>query len=181
LSKNVRAYELKENPMPTKSGAIHPALWHGGYSTTALLPTESREAFEKLHRELIAELAPSGALEDDIVMTVARLVWRKQNLRTLRIAQSAQAWCSVTEQMALNYTLPNDRDRDALGENYELVELGETATFDGLTKELEVKERLDAGIGKCLKQLLFLRGLKSISPAPSATSPKRIAKSSKAA
>ena len=67
---------------------IPPALKHGAYSATAVLPGESRAAeFEKLHRGLIAELVPSGVLEDDIVMTIARLVWRKQNLATLRIAE----------------------------------------------------------------------------------------------
>ena len=70
---------------------IPPALKHGAYSATAVLPGESQAEFEKLHRGLIAELVPSGVLEDDIVMTIARLVWRKQNLATLRIAERAQS------------------------------------------------------------------------------------------
>ena len=69
---------------------IPPALKHGAYSATAVLPGESQAAFEKLHRDLIAELNPSGVLEDDIVADMARLVWRKQNLGTLRIAERAQ-------------------------------------------------------------------------------------------
>ncbi len=56
---------------------IPPALKHGAYSATSVLPGESRAAFEKLHRNLKAEWSPSGALEDDIVMTMARLIWRK--------------------------------------------------------------------------------------------------------
>ena len=59
---------------------IPPALKHGAYSATAVLPGESQAAFEKLHRGLIAELIPSGVLEDNIVVDMARLVWRKQNL-----------------------------------------------------------------------------------------------------
>src|SRR6516225_5867500 len=68
---------------------IHPALKHGGYAATALLPGEDPAAFDKLLEGLIAELAPTGALEEDIVSTIARLVWRKQNLATYRIAAFA--------------------------------------------------------------------------------------------
>ena len=51
----------------------HPAIKHGAYSAIAVLPGESRAEFEKLHRDLMAEFTPSGALEDDIVMNIARL------------------------------------------------------------------------------------------------------------
>src|SRR5262245_29032249 len=79
-----------ERPMPTLGNKIHPALKHGGYAATAILPGENRADFEKLHQSLIAELAPVGALEDDIVATMARFVWRKQNLATFRIAVLAR-------------------------------------------------------------------------------------------
>ena len=75
--------------MPTPVNKIHPALKHGGYAATAILPGENRPDFEKLHQSLIAELAPVGALEDDIVATMARFVWRKQNLATVRLAELA--------------------------------------------------------------------------------------------
>ena len=75
--------------MPTLGNKIHPALKHGGYAATAILPGENRPDFEKLHQSLIAELAPAGALEDDIVATIARMVWRKQNLATVRLAELA--------------------------------------------------------------------------------------------
>ena len=55
--------------MHGRIGRIPPALKHGAYSATSVLPGESRAAFEKLHRNLKAEWSPSGALEDDIVMT----------------------------------------------------------------------------------------------------------------
>jgi hypothetical protein len=43
-----------------------------------------------------------------------------------------------------------------------LTKLGEAATFAGLTIELEVEEHLDAAITKCLKELLQVRGVKSL-------------------
>lgn len=55
---------------------------------------------------------------------------------------------------------------DKLGDASELVKIG-AATFDGLTKELEIQEHLDAAINRCLKQLLMVRGIKSIAQSAS--------------
>src|SRR5471030_2968229 len=77
--------------MPVQARKYHPALKHAGYATTGILPGENPAEFEKLHRDLIAELGPNGALEDDIVATMARLVWRKKNLETFRIAALARS------------------------------------------------------------------------------------------
>jgi hypothetical protein len=43
--------------------------------------------------------------------------------------------------------------------------------LEQLMSVLAVEERLDTMIDRCLKRLLFLRGLKSIAPAKSASSP----------
>jgi hypothetical protein len=167
----------------------HPALKHGAYSATAVLPGESRAAFEKLYRDLVADLAPSGVLEHEIVRTLARLFWRKQNLRTLRIAEFAQARLWAIKHEKLNIQLPilgeadparheenmqaaEDCARNELGDVYKLAKVGEAATFDGLTKELVIQERLDAAIARLLKQLLLVRGVKSMAATPAAASPK---------
>jgi hypothetical protein len=183
--------------MPIRIDRLHPAVKHGAYSATAVLPGESPAEFDKLHRGLIDEFAPSGVLEDDIVMTMARLVWRKQNLTTLRIAQLAARQRSeirsqkVDSEMVFRPGDPvkhadqsraaEDQARKELGETYELIEAGRAATFDGLKEELETLERLDAAINRCLKQLLMVRGVKSVAAAPPSASPKRITGPSKAA
>jgi hypothetical protein len=68
----------------------HSALKHGGYSGLVVLPGEDKAAFEKLHHDLFVELSPVGPLEEDIVRTIARYVWRKQNLNTYRLAEAAK-------------------------------------------------------------------------------------------
>ena len=144
--------------MSIRIDRLHPAVKHGAYSATTVLPGESRAEFEKLHRGLIDELAPSGVLEDDIVMTIARLVWRKQNLATLRIAGRAQARRAAIVNEKLDVApaflitkefkqvdpkeLTRVAEREAqeeLGEIYEFVEIGSAATFSGLTSELGSK------------------------------------------
>jgi hypothetical protein len=148
----------------------HPALKHGAYSEMALLPGENPAEFRKLHQRLAAELAPGGALEEDIVATIARLTWRKQNLAILRLAKHAQdRWSAIRSENLPDDSMltwedtvdpakrealiraAEDEARKELGENYKLVEVGEIATIDGLMKDLEVEERLGAMIDKCLK------------------------------
>jgi hypothetical protein len=181
--------------MPTFKN--HPALKHGGYAVTAILPGENRAGFEKLHQNLIAELAPVGALEDDIVATIARMVWRKQNLATVRLAelagqrrqaiQSEHVAAALAKRRGLRVShfspieletaereaavqTAERQARKELGEIYELAEIGGTATVNGLLRDVGVEDRLDAMIDKCLKRLLFLRGLKSL-PTASSSAP----------
>jgi len=186
---------------------IPSALKHGAYSATAVLPGESQAEFEKLHQSLIAEISPSGALEDDIVMEIARLSWRKQNLETFHLAECARRardaiiWnydperilrpSDEMENLSAVFDDPaelakhiQDTEQQAhnamrelhkgLGDSYELLELDKIASFNGLLYELDVKDRLDGCIDRCLKRLLYLRGLKSISAAPSSEIPKRL-------
>jgi hypothetical protein len=67
------------------------------------------------------------------------------------------------------------RAREAKGarDAVEVVEGWKVAVLSRLLKELEVEERLDAMIDRLIKRLLFVRGLKSITPSevmPSASS-----------
>jgi hypothetical protein len=179
--------------MLTRFNKVHPALKHAGYSATTLLPGEDSAAFETLHRALIAEFTPIGALEEDIVADIARLTWRKQNLATFRIGGLAKerhrkiAYEKVLRvdydfsdhdfqiddydidpaQRRKGYRAAEEQARQELGDIYQLIDIGEPATVEGLMKELDIKERLDGLISKCLKQLLMARGVKSLSAAPS--------------
>jgi hypothetical protein len=173
--------------MLTRLDKVHPALKHAGYSATTLLPGEDPAAFEKLHRALIHEFAPVGTLEEEIVTDMARLTWRKQNLATFRIAQLAQKrhheinaekvptlvfaddedYLAAKEAQREGYRAAKEQAQQELGDTYELIDIGEPATIKGLMDELDIKERLDSLISKCLKQLLMVRGVKSLSAASS--------------
>jgi hypothetical protein len=187
----------------------HPALKHGAYSVTGVLPGESQADFEKLHRDLISEHAPAGVHEKHIVLKMAHLIWRDKNLGTLRIVPHVEERYSAILQEKLSTIkekppadaflaaygpepeseeyrqaaaesrrAAEDQARNELGDEYELIKIGEAATFDGLIKELEIRERLEAAIARCLKQLLLVRGVKSISVA---ASPKHLSGPPKAA
>ena len=76
--------------MSIRTKKFSPALKHGGYSATALLPGEDPAAFEKLHTDVVAELVPNGPLQGDTVASIARLLWRKQNIATFCAAAAAR-------------------------------------------------------------------------------------------
>jgi hypothetical protein len=67
-----------------------------------------------------------------------------------------------------------DQGRKELGELYALVEMGEEATVNCLMKDLDVQERLDAMIDRCLERLLMVRGLKSMLIGSTSASPKSL-------
>ncbi len=176
------------------------ALRHGVYSGLTLLPGEDADAFEKLHADLIDEYAPSGRHEEDIVESLSRLIWRKQNLSTYRLAKQAElAHSSIyykantaayptpimpllggeatkthsPEQIRALYKDADERARTEPGPALELAKLGEIGTIDYLLQELDLRDRLDGMTDRALKRLLFVRGLKSLSPSQSPPSQPR--------
>jgi hypothetical protein len=181
--------------MSARGNKVHPALKHGGYSASTILPGESVAEFEKLHRDLIAEFSPTGRYEEHNIATMAQVLWRLQNLATFRIASQARArrhqltdekappsnsFSMFDEQDPVAraerkeaFRLAENQTRKEFGAAYELVEMGEAATIEALERELEIQERLEAMLERCLKRLLFSRGVKSISPASAPT--KRVA------
>jgi hypothetical protein len=187
--------------MPVHLKKHHPALKHGGYAKMAVLPGESLAAFEELHQSLVAEHTPQGAHESHIVARIAQLMWRDQNLPTLRKADYARRRRQqlINEQLQLKSQFSSsdlfdevdpalreeailaaeDQLRKELGVAYELLEIGEAATMKGLKKELEVHALLDAMIEKCIKQLAMVRALKYVPATPG--SPKLLPGPSKAA
>ena len=116
---------------------------------------------------------------------MAHLLWRKKNLVTFRIAERARQLATEIQEAIISGPTLNppgfegagDFDatfaqkeraaeteaRKELKELYPLVEIGEEASISCLMKDLAIHERLDAMIEKCLKRLLLIRGIKSVS------------------
>ena len=74
----------------------------------------------------------------------------------------------------------DEQARQELGDIHELIDIGEPATLDGLMKELDVADRLQGMINRCLKQLLLVRGVKSLSSAAGSDSIRQIGRPRKA-
>jgi len=165
------------------------ALKHGAYSGLTLLPVENRLEFERLRRDIFAELKPQGRMEEEVVADIVRLIWRKKNLGNYELTQLTSivarflttirniAAAKADEEETVNSVdfykrIFESEDKIETEEQPAEVVKGEKllkeldlrkmATLEGLLKELDVDERLGAMIDKCLKRLLFVRGLKSL-------------------
>jgi len=156
-----------------------PALKHGVYSGLGLLPGEDPVAFEKLRAEIVVKYVPSDPLESDVVETIARLLWRKQNIGTYRLARGAtKRWSEIKSRRYPSPIYPrlgvDQQQARALhradkrkakadpGPAWELVQANEVCTPKFLLDEISLLDRLDGMIDRCLKRLLYVRGLKSL-------------------
>ena len=69
------------------------ALKHGVFSNVGVLPGENGAEFQVLHQELKVEFKPSGPFEEDLVLDLAKCLWRKSRLGIYqRAAWAAKAW-----------------------------------------------------------------------------------------
>jgi len=171
--------------MPARVNKVSPALKHGAYSEATLLPGEDPDEFVKLHKGLVGELAPSGRLEEETVAAIARLMWRRQNLARFETGQLCHYMAEQIKKAALEQDKKQDdelmaeykkiieanqRAHSAKGKQqkeaeFETEQIIRATTLTLLMKELDVEERLDGMIDRLIKRLLFVRGLKSITPA----------------
>jgi predicted DNA-binding transcriptional regulator AlpA len=167
------------------------AFKHGAYATIGLLPGESRAVFNKHEKVVVDELRPNGLVERDIVLTIARLLWRKQNLASFETGKLVNIrFRQILEEEKKRREIPHSpspmlvkgENRAPLEEAWRAAqtqtrsELGDWdwdefrdddfGTIERLMKDLELVERLDAVIYKCLRRLLMVRGVKSMALAP---------------
>jgi hypothetical protein len=64
-----------------KAAGVHKnALSHGVYAQDLVLPWESEQDFVDLHKALRDELEPDGPAEEEAVLGVAGLYWKKRRL-----------------------------------------------------------------------------------------------------
>ena len=59
-------------------------------SYLVVFPGEDRDAFDQLHREVIAEYQPQGRTEESLAFTIAALAWRKDRLQIFQRAEKAK-------------------------------------------------------------------------------------------
>jgi hypothetical protein len=168
-----------------------PALKHGAYSEAVLMPGEDPAAFRRLHRDLIEELSPTGRLEEETVASIARLVWRRQNLANFAIGQIVELIALSIENTPPEKTnLPSskeellagideldqaarrmEKEKESRKSSMDFLEVASKVALDRLMKELELEERLDTMIERLIKRLMYLKGLKSIMSSTAITSP----------
>jgi hypothetical protein len=64
------------------------ALKHGAFAAEISIFDEDRSEFETLHKQLVEEFQPSGRMEEDIVLEIAKLRWCKLRIEHLYVHEA---------------------------------------------------------------------------------------------
>jgi hypothetical protein len=178
-----------------KKNQLAGALKHGAYSNITLLPGEDPIAFQKLYDDLVVEFTLQGPAEEDLGRTMAHILWRKQNVMIYNVAKKVKRrYSEIVEKSEprlmplLSFErYPDERTpeeiraatdaakkeaREELGESMVFVEIGEDITTEHMFEEFSVLDRLDSYFERCVKRLLLMRGVKSVSSLVSTASKK---------
>jgi hypothetical protein len=131
-------------------------------------------------------------MEEETVLSIARLTWRRGNLARFEFGQLSHWAIELLKTAVAKESHDQSKeDKEMIAEFDKLIQTSErlqkakrnpkdpaavelfeawrVAVLNRLMKELDVEERLDAMIDRLIKRLLFVRGLKSITPAATAT------------
>jgi hypothetical protein len=63
-----------------KRNRLPNALKHGAFAKELLVLDENKKDFDELHESCVAELKPSGQMEEEVVFSVAEYMWRKRRV-----------------------------------------------------------------------------------------------------
>jgi hypothetical protein len=164
---------------------LHPFLSPSNYSAMSVLPGENSAQFKKFREDLSDEYSPVGLSKIEQVGNIAGLMWRKKYLVTYRRARLARRYRNEVVDQRLGRSSPvgplltkedaaqarrdeqtvetAEREvRKDLGPDSVLLDLEEVVSFETLTKELDVHERLDGMIARAIKQLVVTKGMKEV-------------------
>ena len=145
------------------------AFKHGVYAEHTILPGESVEEFDALHRYIAAELKPDGPLEEDHVRSIAQLLWRKRRLNGLRLAPQMLSYTYIMNPVNPGWRIRTDAPGDeapALGYNPWPDERSAPAdaqapqqaspalpTIEAVMEQFELAAKLDAMIDRHMRAL----------------------------
>jgi hypothetical protein len=72
----------------SKSAQRHNALRHGAFAKELVILAENQEDFDELHNSCIKELKPSGRMEGEVVLAIAKYMWRKRRIERLFVDEA---------------------------------------------------------------------------------------------
>jgi len=72
----------------SKNDRRHNALKHGAFAKELVILGENKNDFDELHRSCIKELKPFGRMEEEVVLSIAKYMWRKRRIDRLFIDEA---------------------------------------------------------------------------------------------
>jgi hypothetical protein len=129
----------------SKSGNSN-AFKHGGFAKHAVLVKESNEEFDELLTNLSNELKPEGALEQETVASIAKLIWAKR--RTERMFRHELEFAQFSREHQVAIAIRKVKESLHLATTYQKVDRLVAAVPEphlGLIKE-QIGKRQDLNI-----------------------------------
>ena len=72
----------------SKNDRRHNALKHGAFAKELVILHEDKNDFDELHQSCVQELKPSGQMEEEVVLAIAKYMWRKRRIERLFIDEA---------------------------------------------------------------------------------------------
>jgi hypothetical protein len=72
----------------SKNNRQHNALKHGAFAKELVILGENKDDFDELHQSCVKELKPSGRMEEEVVLAIAKYMWRKRRIERLFIDEA---------------------------------------------------------------------------------------------
>lgn len=72
----------------SKDGRRHNALTHGAFAKELVILAENQKDFDELHHDCVNELKPCGRMEEEVVLAIAKLIWRKRRIERLIVDEA---------------------------------------------------------------------------------------------
>jgi hypothetical protein len=63
-------------------------LKHGAFAKELVILNENQNDFDELHQSCVKELKPSGRMEEEVVLAIAKYMWRKRRIERLFIDEA---------------------------------------------------------------------------------------------
>ena len=57
------------------------AIKHGAFAKALVIFNENKDDFDELHQSCVKELKPSGRMEDEVVLAIAKYMWSKHRIQ----------------------------------------------------------------------------------------------------
>ena len=138
-----------------KAAVSQNALKHGLFAVRDVIPTESQQEFELMREQMLAQLAPAGAVESMLAQRAISLAWRLKRAETMQsqaIEEMLESHIS-SKQWHLGRRTPKDPSEEP-----EYLALGKVAKEDWCGRRVierlfEYERRIEKSLFKTMAEL----------------------------
>jgi hypothetical protein len=154
-----------------KAAVSQNALKHGLFAVQDVLTTEIQQEFDLLHEQMLAQLAPAGAVESMLAQRAISLAWRLKRAETMQ-SQIIEEKLDVhigLQRLSLGRKTPKDPSDEP-----EYVALGRVAKKDWCGERLierlfEYERRIEKSLFKTMAEFRAMQAVRLAAQADAAT------------